>query len=74
MRIRTALNAVFEATITAILFSVSWSTYESAAKQDGSRPETNAMIAGTFIAGSIALLMLTQSVLKFRQPPSVNNK
>lgn len=67
MRISTILKMIFEALIAAACFAVSWSAYQSALKSNESRPDTNAMIAIAFIGGSIALLMLVQSVLKLRQ-------
>lgn len=70
MRPRPAFHIVFEAIMAIVLFSVSYSTYQAAAKMDHIRPDTSAMIGLFFLGGGIALLMLAQSLLKLRRPPN----
>jgi hypothetical protein len=64
MSVRTALNLAFEAIAALICFSISWSTYSSTSHLDNVRPETVGMVVIFFIAGSIALFMLAQSLYK----------
>ncbi|OGR90537.1 MAG: hypothetical protein A2V88_17360 [Elusimicrobia bacterium RBG_16_66_12] len=69
MRIKTALNILFEAAVTMVCFTISWSTYGHASRADAARSDTNAMATAFFIAGSISLLMLIRSFLALRQRP-----
>lgn len=69
MGIRPAFHIAFEAIMTIVLFSMSYSSYRAAARMDRIRPDTSAMIGLFFLGGGIALLMLAQSLLKLRRPP-----